>query len=114
MLAANNIALQFMSLSFTMGVAVAQASSSLVAQALGAREPQRATRVGYRATALGMALMGLIGLGYFIAPGALMGVFSDDPEVVAAGVAVLRLVALYQVFDAGVCSCPSRTCLHFP
>jgi MATE family multidrug resistance protein len=34
-LAANNIALQFMSLSFTMGVAVAQASSSLVAQALG-------------------------------------------------------------------------------
>ncbi len=100
MLAANNIALQFMSLSFTMGVAVAQASSSLVAQALGAREPQRATRVGYRATVLGMALMGLVGLGYFIAPAALMGVFSDDPVVVAAGVAVLRLVALYQVVDA--------------
>jgi len=89
-----------MSLSFTMGVAVAQASSSLVAQSLGAQEPQQAARVGYRATALGMVLMGLVGLGYLVAPELLMGVFSDDPEVVAAGVAVLRLVALYQVVDA--------------
>lgn len=99
-LAANNIALQFMSLSFTMGVAVAQASSSLVAQSLGAKEPQQAMRVGYRATALGMVLMGLVGLGYLVAPELLMGVFSDDPEVIAAGVAILRLVALYQVVDA--------------
>lgn len=99
-LAANNIALQFMSLSFTMGVAVAQASSSLVAQALGAKEPQQATRVGYRATALGMVLMGLVGLGYLVAPELLMGVFSSDPAVIAAGVAVLQLVAIYQVFDA--------------
>ncbi len=44
--------------------------------------------------------MGLVGLGYFIAPELLMGIFSDDPEVVAAGVAILRLVALYQVVDA--------------
>ena len=99
-LAANNIALQFMSLSFTAGIAVAQASSSLVAQHLGAQEPEQAERVGYRATFLGMGLMGLIGLSYLIAPTFLMRVFSDDPQVIAAGVAILRLVALYQIFDA--------------
>ncbi len=99
-LAANNIALQFMSLSFTAGIAVAQASSSLVAQHLGAEEPQQAERVGYRATFLGMGLMGLIGLSYLIAPTFLMRIFSDDPQVIAAGVAILRLVALYQIFDA--------------
>lgn len=99
-LAANNIALQFMSLSFTLGIAVAQASSSLVAQSLGAKDPKQAERVGYRATVLGMVLMGVVGLGYFIAPELLLGIFSDDPEVVAAGVAILRLVALYQIFDA--------------
>jgi len=99
-LAANNIALQFMSLSFTLGIAVAQASSSLVAQSLGAKDPKQAERVGYRATVLGMVLMGVVGLGYFIAPELLLGVFSADPEVVAAGVAILRLVALYQIFDA--------------
>ena len=36
-LAANNIALQFMSLSFTVGIAVAQASSSLVRASLGSQ-----------------------------------------------------------------------------
>ena len=99
-LAANNIALQFMSLSFTMGIAVAQASSSLVAQHLGANEPEQAERVGYRATLLAMLVMGLVGLGYLVAPELLMSLFSNDPQVIAAGVAILRLVALYQVFDA--------------
>jgi MATE family multidrug resistance protein len=99
-LAANNIALQFMSLSFTMGIAVAQACSSLVAQYLGANEPRQAERVGYRATVLAMLVMGLVGLGYLVAPEVLMGIFSDDPGVIAAGSAILRLVALYQVFDA--------------
>lgn len=99
-LAANNIALQFMSLSFTLGIAVAQASSSLVAQALGAEDTKQAERVGYRATGLGMALMGVVGLGYLIAPERLMGVFSSDPRVIDAGVAILQLVALYQIFDA--------------
>jgi multidrug resistance protein, MATE family len=99
-LAANNIALQYMSLSFTLGVAVAQASSSLVAQSLGAQKPQQAAQVGYRATALGMLLMGVVGLGYLVAPEGLMGIFSDDPEVIAAGVAILSLVAVYQVVDA--------------
>jgi MATE family multidrug resistance protein len=99
-LAANNIALQFMSLSFTLGVAVAQASSSLVAQALGAKDPKRAERVGYRATALGMALMGFVGLGYLVAPERLMSIFSGDPRVIQAGAAILQLVALYQIFDA--------------
>jgi MATE family multidrug resistance protein len=53
-----------------------------------------------RATALGMALMGLVGLGYLVAPELLMGIFSRDPAVIAAGVAILRLVALYQIVDA--------------
>ena len=99
-LAANQIALQYMSLSFTMGIAIAMAGSSLVAQHLGAKEPELAEKVGYRATYLAMLVMGIIGLSYLIAPEALMSIFSDDAFVVATGVAVLRLVALYQIFDA--------------
>lgn len=99
-LAANNIALQYMSISFTMGIAVAQASSSLVAQALGAKESAEAERIGYRATVIAMVLMGSVGLGYLVAPEVLMGLFSNDPLVLMAGVSILRLVALYQVIDA--------------
>jgi MATE family multidrug resistance protein len=99
-LAANNIALQFMSISFTVGIAVAQASSSLVAQYLGAQDPQNAERVGYRATLMAMVLLGIAGLSYLIAPAFLMSLYSDDIRVIEAGVAILRLVALYQVFNA--------------
>ena len=99
-LAANQIALQYMSVSFTTGFGVAMAASSLVAQRLGAGRPGEARSVGYGATALAMTLMGLIGLSYLIAPGALMQLFTDEPQVVAAGVTVLRIVALYQLVHA--------------
>ena len=98
-LAANQIALQYMSVSFTIGIAISMAASSLVSQHLGAKEPDIAEKVGYRATWLAMGGMGLIGLSYLIAPAALIRVFSTETAVVEAGVSVLRLVALYQVFD---------------
>ncbi len=99
-LAATQIALQYMSLSFTFGMALGMAASSLVAQSLGAGQPDRAQRVGYRAMSLAMVSMGLIGLSYLIASAALMRVFSHDPAVVAAGVLVIRMAAFYQTFDA--------------
>jgi MATE family multidrug resistance protein len=99
-LAANQIALQYLSLSFTIGIAFGMATSSLVAQQLGANRPELAEKVGYRGTVLGMIAMGSIGLGYLIAPAALIGLFSSEHEVISVGVSILKLVALYQVFDA--------------
>lgn len=99
-LAANQIALQYMSVSFTFGFAINMATSSLVAQYLGAKQPDIAEKVGYRASFLAMAGMGLIGLSYLISPTTLMGVFSQEQTVIEAGVIILQLVALYQIFDA--------------
>jgi MATE family multidrug resistance protein len=99
-LAANQIALQYLSISFTVGVAIGMATSSLVAQYLGAKQPDVAEQVTYRAVGLAMASMGLIGLSYLIAPEALIGVFSDQPSVIKAGATILTLVALYQIIDA--------------
>lgn len=102
-LAANQIALQYMSLSFTFGIAISMATSSLVSQYLGAGQPDTAEKVGYRACLFAMGGMGLIGLSYLIAPATLIGIFSQDEAVIEAGVAILRLVALYQIFDgAGI------------
>jgi multidrug resistance protein, MATE family len=98
-LAATQIAMQYLSLSFTAGFAVAMASSSLVARYLGAGKPAQAERVGYRASGLAMLLMGSVGVSYLIAPEALIGVFSRDEDVILAGTTILRLVALYQVID---------------
>lgn len=100
MLAANQIALQYMSVSFTIGISASMATASLVAQFLGAKRPEFAEAVVYRASLLTMTGMGLIGLSYLIAPDLLIGVFSEEAAVIAAGGIVLRLVALYQVFNA--------------
>jgi MATE family multidrug resistance protein len=99
-LAANQIALQYMSISFMFGVAIGMATSSLVAQYLGAKQADVAEKVGYRACLLAMAGMGIIGLSYLIAPTVLIRTFSAEESVITAGVTILRLVALYQVFDA--------------
>jgi MATE family multidrug resistance protein len=100
LLAANQIALQYMSISFTLGMAVNMATASLVAQYLGAKRPDFAQQVTYRACLVAMVGMGLIGLGYLVAPDALMRIFSDEASVIAAGVTILQLVAFYQIFDA--------------
>lgn len=99
-LAANQIALQFMSISFTLGIGINMATSSLVSQYLGAKEPDVAEKVGYRAVLLAMISMGLIGLTYLIAPEALIGIFSRERAVISAGAAILTLMAFYQVVDA--------------
>lgn len=99
-LAANQVALQYMSLSFTLGIGVGMAAASLVAQFLGANEPDTAERVGYYGTVLAMIVMGIVGASYLIAPTTLMSFFTEDARVIEAGVTVLRLVALYQVIDA--------------
>lgn len=99
-LAANQIALQYMGISFTVGVAIGMATASLVSRYLGAKQPDIAEKVVYRACGLAMAGMGLIGLCYLIAPEVLMGVFSNEPTVIEAGVTILTLVAIYQIIDA--------------
>lgn len=98
-LAANQIALQYMSISFTIGGAVGMATSSLVANYLGGQRPDLAEKAAYRGVFLGCIGMGIIGLSYLIAPATLISLFSQEPTVIAAGVTVLRLVAFYQIID---------------
>ncbi|MEM9773500.1 MAG: MATE family efflux transporter [Chloroflexota bacterium] len=99
-LAANQIAVQYMSISFTFGIAISMATSSLVSQFVGASDTQTAEKAAYRALFIGMVGMGLIGLTYIISPAFLIGIFSEDPLVIEAGVTILRVIAIYQVFDA--------------
>lgn len=102
-LAANQIAVQYMSISFTFGLAISMAASSLVSQFVGAGDTSTAEQAAYRALVIGMVGMGLIGLTYIIAPEFLMSVFTDDQTVISAGVAILSIIAIYQMFDgAGI------------
>ncbi|MDP9366415.1 MAG: MATE family efflux transporter, partial [Chloroflexota bacterium] len=89
-LAAQQIAFTALSTAFLPGVAFSVATTALVGQSIGARRPsdaRAAWAISLRWAVAGLALGGALVAG-FAAP--LMGIFSDDREVIAAGVAALR------------------------
>lgn len=99
-LAANQIALQFMSIAYTFGLGVSIAASVLVGQYIGAKRLDLAERSAYTAVKLAMAYMTVIGLLFLTFPADIIRLFSADPEVVAYGRQGLIIAAFFQAFDA--------------
>ena len=97
--AAHGIAIRWESLSFLTGQAFGTAAMALVGQNLGAGRPDQAARSGWTAMALGGTWMALMGAVFFVLAPPMFGLFCPKPEqapIIAAGVPVLRLVALAQ------------------
>ncbi|MGD2207080.1 MAG: MATE family efflux transporter, partial [Anaerolineae bacterium] len=94
--AAQQVAINTLSLSFMPGFGFALAATTLVGQGLGAEDPEDAQRRGYTAYRLGAGLMSVIGLAIVLFPSQLMGFFTDDPQVVALGIMPLRVLGAIQ------------------
>lgn len=76
------------------GLALGQATASLVGQNLGAGEPRRAWRTAWLSTALYTgAMVGATALTWVVA-GPLVAVFDPNPAVVAEGTRLLRVFSL--------------------
>jgi MATE family multidrug resistance protein len=99
-MAAHQIALQVVHFAFLPALAVAEASSVLIGQAVGAGQDAMVMRVSRTALAITgahAAAWSLI-LATFGRP--LLGGFTPDTLVVATGVRLLRVAAVFQLFDA--------------
>ena len=100
-LAAHRMAFNALSLSFLPGIGFGIAATALVGQSVGARrldEGAAATRIAMR---WAVDLDGRArGLACCIFAPQIMRMFTDDPAVIAAGAAALRVVALAQPFWA--------------
>ncbi len=99
-LAASNIGIQLLSFSFMPANGVSKAATTMVGQYLGAGYRQLAARCGWMTVkmnlvySLGIAALLLLGRQHIFA------VFNDDPGVLAAGAAIVPLLALFQMGDA--------------
>ena len=93
---ANQSLIAIESLGFMVSYAFGVAASTLIAQKLGAEEPEEAEQCGWLATAMGAALLSLIGLFFLVFAEALVGLFSEDPEVIALAATCLRIAAVAQ------------------
>jgi putative MATE family efflux protein len=100
--AAYGIGIRLMSVSWTVSGAVGQAAATGVGQNLGAKTPDRAAEVTWKATLGTMGILFALGALVFAFPDEAMRVFIDDPAVVAAGVELLRIISPFWAFFGGL------------
>jgi MATE family multidrug resistance protein len=97
--ASHQVALNLAGAAFMVPLGIASAGAVRVGHAVGAGNPALAAASGWTALALGTAVMALSGLAFIVAPRALIGLFTRDPDVLAVGTALLSIAAVFQLFD---------------
>jgi len=98
-LAANQVAMRLMSVSFMTTWGLGVAATTLVGRYLGAGQPQLAILAGRRTLALGLGVTGLAALVYTVLATPLSSLFTTDAEVVRLCAMLLPMAAIFQVFD---------------
>src|SRR5215204_2527526 len=79
---------------------MANAAATMVGQALGAKNPERAERAVWQAGFYNMIFLGLIGLLFIFFAPQIIWFYTDDPNVAHYGVDCLRIVAYGFLFYA--------------
>ncbi|MGI8783192.1 MAG: MATE family efflux transporter [Acidobacteriota bacterium] len=98
-LAAHQIALNIASFAFMVPYGIASAGAVRVGQAIGRRDAAGASRSGWTAMLLGAGFMACAALVFLIWPRSLLRIFTTDLSVIRAGVPLLFVAALFQLFD---------------
>jgi MATE family multidrug resistance protein len=98
-LAAHQIAINIASVTFMVPLGISSAGAVRVGQALGRRDPQAARRSGWTALFLSSAFMSVAGLTLLLIPRVILRGFTTDPAVIATGVTLLFIAAIFQLFD---------------
>jgi MATE family multidrug resistance protein len=99
-LAAHQIAIKIISISFLPGYGLSETATILVGQYVGAGKVPTARRALRSAMGLAVGLMGVCGVVFFLFPEPLITLFNTDEDVVRVGTNLLFVAAFFQVFDA--------------
>jgi putative MATE family efflux protein len=79
---------------------MSNAAATMVGQALGANNPERAERAVWKAGLYNMIFLGFVGFVFVVFARQIIGLFTHDPNVVPYGVDCLRIVASGFLFYA--------------
>ena len=98
-LAAHQIALNLVAFTFMVPLGIASAGAVRVGHAVGRHDPAGAARSGWTALLFGTLFMSCAAATFLLTPRALIGAFTTDPMVLAIGVSLLFIGAVFQLFD---------------
>ncbi|ACB85908.1 MATE family efflux transporter [Natranaerobius thermophilus] len=82
------------------GIAIGQATTTMVGMNLGNENPKRAEQCGWTASRVGSILMSAIALINFIFAPQIMSFFAEESEVIEIGTAFIRIIAVAEPFHA--------------
>ena len=98
--AGHQIAVNMVSLMFMLPLSIANASSTLVAQRIGAGDAEDANRIGWAGLELGVLIAAVLGSAVYLLREPLIGLYTSDPVIIAAALPLLAWVVLFHVADA--------------
>ncbi len=98
-LAAHQITINIAATTFMVSLGVSIAGSIRVGQHIGAGNRRGVRRAVAGTYILALGFMGVCALVFLSVPEALIGLYTDDPELLALGTALLAFAAAFQLFD---------------
>ena len=98
--ATHQAGISLLNLTFMNGQAFAIAATTLVGQSLGREMPEMAKRYAKQARTMGVMVAFALSVVLFFAGGFLIQLYNTEPEVIALGSSVLKVMALCQPFMA--------------
>jgi MATE family multidrug resistance protein len=97
--AAHQIAIRVASFTFMATTGVGAAAAVRVGRAIGAARLDAARIAGFASITVGALWMTACGAALLLFPATIAGWFIDDPRTVAAAAPLLRIAAVFQIFD---------------
>ena len=96
-IAANTFAITAESFCYMPGYGIADASTTLVGQSIGAGRKPLAQRFAWITTFLAMGIMGLLAILMFLFAPQMMGLLTPDPDVIGLGAHILRIESFAEI-----------------
>lgn len=98
--ATHNICQNILQLTLMNGQAFGIAATTLVGQSLGRREPDVGQAYALRTSRWGMIISAAIALSFFFFGEFLVGLYTDDPQILQTGANVMKIIAIIQPFQS--------------
>jgi MATE family multidrug resistance protein len=98
-LAAHGIAVNVVATTYMVPLGISSAAAVRVGQAVGRKDRPGVATSGWTALLMGTLFMAAAGLALWTAPRLILRVFTPDALVIASGAALLRIAALFELFD---------------
>ena len=98
-MASHQVAINLASITFMMAVGVAQATTVLVGQAVGAGDSEGARRSAGAGLVIGGTVMAFTGAVFLTIPGLLARIYTPDLEVMGLAATLIPVAGIFQIFD---------------